>query len=337
MAATLKDVADLAGVSVKTVSNVVNGYQFVTPSTRVRVQQAIETLGYRPNLGARNLRGGRTGLIAFAVPELGIPYFAELAGLVIKAAERYGWTVLIEQTEGRADREGTIARGIRPHLVDGAIVSALTLDPAAAEAAGRSLPLVLLGERVQGAPVDHVAIDNVAAARAATEHLIGRGRHRIAAIGDQPDQSTGTAALRRTGYLAALRDAGLPDRVVPAAQYHPDEGRAAMARLLTEPRPPDAVFCFNDLLAIGALRAAHDRGLRVPEDVAVVGFDDIEEGAYATPSLTTVAPDKAAIADRAVTLIRERLDADTPSAPRSVVVPHQIRVRESTIGPAASA
>jgi DNA-binding LacI/PurR family transcriptional regulator len=110
-----------------------------------------------------------------------------------------------------------------------------------------------------------------------------------------------------------------------------------MARLLSEPRPPDAVFCFNDLLAIGALRAAHDRGLRVPEDVAVVGFDDIEEGAYATPSLTTVAPDKATIADRAVTLIGERLDADPPPAPRSVVVPHEIRIRESTIGSGPSA
>lgn len=335
MAARLKDVADRAGVSIKTVSNVVNGYSFVTEGIRVRVQQAIVDLGYRPNLGARNLRGGRTGLIALAVPELAIPYFAELATLIINAAAAHRWTVLIDQTEGRRDREAEIAAGIRSGLIDGAIVSALNLDAADLEAPSRSLPLVLLGEKIPGKGVDHVGIDNVLAARDATRHLVTIGRRRIAAIGDQPGQSTGTASLRLAGYRQALAESGLaahPDYLVPALSYHRNEGANAMAHLLRLDEPPDAVFCFNDLLAIGALRTALELGLRVPQDIAIIGFDDIEEGGYATPSLSTIAPDKASIAEHSVELLRRRMDAEDVPTSLDRIVGHRLVVRESTVG-----
>ena len=331
MAATLKDVALLAGVSVKTVSNVVNGYAFVKAENRRRVEEALATTGYRPNLGARNLRRGRTGFIALLLPELSVPYFAELAGLVITAAQREDWNVLIEQTQGLAERERSSLAALGPHLIDGAIVSPEALDSQDLTELSTGVPLVLLGEHNVDVAIDHVAIDNVLAAQTAVSHLIEIGRRRIASIGQNPRR--GTAAQRLAGYRTALAAAGLPilaEYVVPAMNYHRRDGAEAMAHLLDLPSPPDAVFCFNDLLAIGALRAAAERGVRVPEDVAIVGFDNTEESAYSLPSLTTIAPDKSAIAQTAVDLIRRRAKAEEDFAPQDVQTPFSLQIREST-------
>ncbi|MFI9815661.1 LacI family DNA-binding transcriptional regulator [Saccharothrix variisporea] len=327
--ATLKDVAELAGVSVKTVSNVVNGHAFVKPENRRRVEEALAATGYRPNLGARNLRRGRTGFLALVLPELGIPYFSELAGLVLRAAQAHEWNVLIEQTLGTREGERVALASLGTHLVDGAVVSPEALLEG--DFAELSLPVVMLGEHTVDLPIDRVGIDNVGAAEEAVRHLVSSGRRRIAAIGAHP--ARGTAALRLRGYRAALAAAGLPfdeSLVATAMHYHRAEGAAAMESLLALPEPPDAVFCFNDLLAVGALRAAADHGLRVPEDLAVVGFDNTEEGAYHRPSLTTVAPDKAAIADAAVTLLRRRVeDPDRPH--EQVQTPFTLEIRESTV------
>ncbi|MEV0273486.1 LacI family DNA-binding transcriptional regulator [Hamadaea sp. NPDC050747] len=331
MVATLKDVAARAGVSVKTVSNVVNGYSFVTEDNRRRVQEAIDLLGYVPNIGARNLRKGRTGFLTLAVPELANPYFAELCGLVMNAAAEHDWTVLIEQTGGERDRELTVINAAHRSLVDAIILSPIGLRPTDLAEAAPGTPLVLLGERALSAPVHHVAIDNVAAARAATRHLLDLGHRRIAALGDQPGPH-GTAALRLRGYESALRSAGItpdPALIVPAAAYSRAEGTVAMRHLLDLADPPDAVFCFNDMLAIGALSAVRDRGLRVPEDVAVVGFDGVDEGNYSAPRLTTIAPDKAAIAEAAVGLVRAALQ-DGSGQPQDVVTPFTLVAREST-------
>jgi len=332
--ARLKDVALRAGVSVKTVSNVVNGYVHVTPETRVRVQQAIDELDYRPNLSARSLRVGRTGIIALATPRLDEPYFAELGGAIVSVADRHGCTVLIEQTEGRRDKEQLAVRGIRPELIDGLILSPLALGQEDLAGLHVSHPVVLLGERVFDGPFDHVAIDNVAAARTATEHLLGLGRTRIAAIGAQRVDMGHTGQLRCQGYEQALRAAGLTaegDMVGYVESYHRADGAQAMRELLAVTPGPDAVFCFNDLLALGAIRALHDLGLRVPEDVAVVGFDDIDEGRFSTPRLTTVAPDKEQIAEQAVGALLRRLGgADEP--PHEVSIDYRLVVRESTVG-----
>src|ERR671921_1097056 len=184
--ASLKHVAERAGVSVKTVSNVVNGYLHVTDATRTRVQRAIDELNYRPNLAARQLRQGRSDVIALALPALDLPYFAELARSVIKCAEEKGWTVLIDQTDGLAEREQLVLDGIRGRLIDGLILSPIALGVEELERRRDTVPLVLLGERVYDGPVDHVSIDNVAAARVATDHLIDLGHRRIAAVGVQP-------------------------------------------------------------------------------------------------------------------------------------------------------
>ncbi|WP_367128554.1 LacI family DNA-binding transcriptional regulator [Saccharothrix sp. HUAS TT1] len=330
--ATLKDVAALAGVSVKTVSNVVNGHAFVKAENRRRVEEALIATGYRPNLGARNLRRGRTGFLALVLPELGIPYFAELAGLVLRAAQEHEWNVLIEQTLGTRQGERATLASLGAHLIDGAIVSPEALLEGDFAALAPGIPVVMLGEHTVDLPIDRVGIDNVRAAEEAVRHLVGLGRTRIAAIGAHPYRDT--AAQRLRGYRSALAAAGLPVRdelVATALNYHRGDGATAMARLLALPEPPDAVFCFNDLLAVGALRTAAEHGRRVPEDVAVVGFDNNEEGAFGRPSLTTVAPDKVAIAEAAVDLLRKRVE-DTALTPEEVRTPFRLVVRESTGG-----
>lgn len=336
MSASLRDVAARAGVSVKTVSNVVNGYAHVRESTRTRVQAALDELNYQPNMSARHLRKGRSGLIAVALPELDLPYFAELARCVIKAAEQRGWTVLIDQTDGLPERESVVLAGIRGQLIDGLIFSPLAST--AEQIADRTddKPMVLLGERFRPGSADHVAIDNVAAARAVTEHLISLGRSRIAAIGDQHKPSTGSAQLRREGYADALRVADMPVRaelITPAPAWHRHEGAAAMATLLdASGPPPDAVFCFNDMLALGAIRTLLSRGFRVPEDVAVAGFDDVEDGRYSTPTLTTIAPDKAELAELAVSILADRIDGDRETPPQDRRTSYRLICRESTTG-----
>jgi DNA-binding LacI/PurR family transcriptional regulator len=339
MAIRLRDVAAQAGVSVKTVSNVVNGYVHVAPETRARVQAVIDETGYRPNMTARNLRSGRTGVIALAVPELDNPYFAELTRFVVEEAEKHGWTVLVDQTDGLVDRERAVATGFRHQLIDGLILSPAALG--GDDLAGRGaddLPLVLIGEKLGAGPHDHVGIDNVAAARAATTHLLELGRRRVAAIGHQPDSSehSGVAHLRRRGWEAAHEAAGLPIEeglLGEVPSFRPEHGAAAIVRLLDHEPRADAAFCFNDTLAIGVLRALADRGIRVPEDVAVIGLDDVVEGRFVVPRLSTVAPDKRGIARIAVDLLAARLGArGAQRAPRDVRVGFELVARESTLG-----
>ncbi|NUT94708.1 MAG: substrate-binding domain-containing protein, partial [Saccharothrix sp.] len=266
--------------------------------------------------------------LALVVPELAVPYFADLAGLVLRAARAHGWNVLIQQTLGTRDGERDALAGLGPHVVDGAVISPEALRGADFDAV--AVPLVVLGEHPVDLPLDHVGIDNVEAARTAVRHLLGLGRRRVAAIGAHPDRAT--AAQRLRGYREALAEAGLPDGgVATVERYHRRDGAAAMAALLDSSTPPDAVFCFNDLLAAGALRAAADRGARVPADVAVVGFDNDDEGAYGSPSLTTIAPDKAGIARAAVELLRARVEGGDPP-PRRVRTPFTLEIRESTVG-----
>jgi len=337
LGASIKDVAQRAGVSLKTVSNVINDFPFVSAATRAKVQVALDELDYRPNLSARSLRGGRTGVVALAVPEISAPYFAELAAQFVQQAKGHGWTVLIDETQGAKENERVVLDGIKSHLVDGLIVSPLALTAREIGLRRDRTPLVLLGERLAHAPVDHVSVDNVAGAQAATDHLIALGRQRIAAIGSQPHISGGTAALRLRGYRSALRAARIrydATLVVPAKSYHRADGYAAMNALLDLPRPPDAVFCFNDLLAIGALRSLHERGLQVPGQVAVIGFDGIEEGDFHTPTLSTIRPDKAEIARLALALLEQRITDGQTASPREGFAPFDLLVRQST-GPAA--
>ena len=336
MPATLRDVAERAQVSIRTVSNVVSGYAHVSERMRKRVLEVIDELDYRPNPVARTLRTGRTGMLAFVVPEIDVPYFSALARDVINAAAAFGYRVMIDQTGHDHDRERELLTGNdRTMLFDGILFSPLVTKAELLEMdSPNRMPLVLLGEHDFDGRYDHVAIDNVRAARDAVQHLLDRGRTRIAAIGTQPLEEYATPQQRTAGYESALRDAGLepePHYTRSAAHYSRADGYTAAAELLALDPRPDAIFCFSDLLAMGAMRAVFDAGLSVPEDVAIVGVDDIEEGRFARPSLSTVSLDTAFIAEQAIARVTSRIE--TPDLkPEQIVAPHALRIRESTGG-----
>ncbi|MGI8417345.1 MAG: LacI family DNA-binding transcriptional regulator [Nakamurella sp.] len=332
MAPTIKDVALEAGVSVKTVSNVVNNYIHVSPRMRQVVTSAIEKLGYRPNISARNLRRGRTGLIALALPSLANPYFAELAQSVVETADRADLTVLVDCTDGSVERERTVVEGLGIQLVDGIILCphALTADDLRACEGGP--PLVLLSE-MQPLVADSIAIDSTSAARAATDHLVSTARRRIAVVGFAARQHGPVIAQRRLqGYRAGIRAAGLRyDSTIVALL--PDDSVSlvmpAVQALLAEHPDIDAIFCYNDKIALAVLRALLSAGIAVPQRVAVIGIDDVEASRLSSPSLSTIGPDTSGIAGEAVTLLQARIDGDD-SPVRQVVAGFRLLAREST-------
>jgi len=332
VAVTLHDVARLAGVSIKTVSNVINDYPYLRPATRQKVEDAIAQLGYIPNLTARNLRSGRTGAIALALPDLGLAYFAELAAQVIHEAEAAGVAVLVEQTGADRDRELELLRGPRRKLTDGLIFSPLGMSHEDVSALEVDYPLVLLGERIFDGPTDHITMRNVEAARAATEHLLASGHRRIAVIGAHRGELLGSAALRMQGYREALEAAGIPyddDIVGYTTLWHRANGADSMRELLDRGARFDAVFGLNDTLALGAMRVLQEAGLDVPDDVAVIGFDGLDEAKYSIPSLTTVDPGREWIARTAVATLLERISGIPDPTPRTLLADFRILDRES--------
>ncbi|UOE44247.1 LacI family DNA-binding transcriptional regulator [Agromyces larvae] len=340
MAATLHDVARLAGVSIKTVSNVINDYPHVRAETRERVEHAIVELGYTPNLTARNLRSGRTGAIALAIPDLSLSYFAELAAAVIAAAEDAGAVVLVEQTDGDRDREIELLKSPRLKLTDGLIFSPLGMSQEDVAFLDVPYPLVVLGERIFDGPADHVTMRNVEAARAATEYLIAGGRRRIAVVGAHEGELVGSAALRMQGYREALDAAGIPfdpEIIGYTTLWHRSNGATTMRALLDRGAEFDAVFGFNDTLALGAMRVLQESGRRVPDDVAVIGYDDLDEAQYSIPSLTTVHPGQDWIARTAVASLLERIAGNgEASPPRLMLADYRIVERESAPPAAAT-
>lgn len=329
--ATLRDVAELAGVSIRTVSYAVTDPDRVGAETLSKVRAAIAELRYTPNEVARGLRSGRSGLVGLIVPNVEAPYFAEIARELIAELSTHGMTLVIDQTDGDLARERELLSTSRAAAFDGLIISplGLTADDIAQRPTDR--PVVLLGERIVGSTGDHVAVSNVQAAYDATAFLVSRGYRSIAAIGRQDRPRSHTTALRLAGFERALAEAGL-EPVAPGLtvdDFTRPDGLRAMELLLDGPEPPDAVFCFNDLLALGALRAAFVRGVAVPDDLGILGFDDIEDGRFCTPSLSTVRPDKKQLAALTVKLLLERLDgADGPW--ESKLVAHTLEAREST-------
>lgn len=333
MAVTMRDVAQYAGVSTRTVSNVVNDYHYVSADMRTKVQAALDELDYKPNLMARGLKQGRTGIITLLLPQIAVPYFGEIAHEVVEQATRLGCTVMIDETGGRADRELAVLDEVaRSGWVDGVLLSSQGLRGAALANLPVNIPLVLLGERTAKTRHDHVGIDNVSAAQEATRHLIDAGCRRIAAIGGRPSIADATSRLRHKGYRAALADAGrsVDDCLyIRTATYTRSDGAPAVKALLQLPEPPDGLFCFSDELAVGALRELHEQGVRAPQEMKVVGFDDIDESRFSIPTLTSIRPDKAEIAGSALAMLLDRVNGST-IRPRDIRVPHELMIRESS-------
>ncbi|MFI7400518.1 LacI family DNA-binding transcriptional regulator [Streptomyces sp. NPDC049541] len=331
---TIQDVAKAAGVSPMTVSNVINDHPNVRAATREKVLEAMARLDYRVNVAARNLRKGRTGTIGLAVPEVNTAYHGLLAATVIAAAERRGLRVSIEQTASRENELDALSLS-RNRLYDGLILSAAGMRQGDADRLRVDHPVVILGDRIFGGPVDHVAMPDFDASRAATRHLIERGCRRIAFVCGAVEE-VDTSSLRIAGYRKALEDAGLP--ADPALVQQVDrlsmrEGAERAREMARSGLDFDGVFCVTDSLAMGVLRGLADVGCRVPDQVKVIGFDNVPQSDFCIPSLSSVDPDHDRMAERAVDLLIRRIEQTDPPVPQQdVVVGFSLVIRESTGG-----
>ncbi|RNE67260.1 LacI family DNA-binding transcriptional regulator [Cryobacterium tepidiphilum] len=330
----LQDVASRAGVSMKTVSNVVHDYPHVSEAMRHRVQRAIDELGYRPNVLGRRLATGRTGLLALAFADVSLPYFSELARIVSAAAARRGYRLLLEQTDGTLEGERAVVSSSEAGLVDGVIFQPSVMSSTEIAQHRNDVPLVLLGEGPAPVTVDHVMIDNAAAAAAATTHLLNLGRRRIGFLGHEEQRTSATSKQRLRGYQHALEEAGLTpdlDLLLPSKAVTSADAVVAVSSALDRGLHFDGLVCRDDLAAIGALRALQERGLGVPDDVAVTGWDNISMTSFTHPTLTTIAPDTLSLAETALDLLEERINGHDGMG-RHRIVDFTLLARESAPG-----
>ncbi len=332
--AGIKDVAALAGVSLKTVTNVVHERPYVKQETRDRVLAAIADLDYRPSRAGRQLQSGRSHLVTLVVPRIDEPYLSALAHALIATATRAGYRLLVDETGGHPEQEHQAASGYPGHGIDGVIISPFALRPDQLAARSRDVAMVLLGQFLPGSTADYVAIDNLASAADAVRHLALLGRRQVGYLGAEPGRSGALGAVRLEGYRRALGEQGLAEPsggVGPGGHFDRESGERAAEDVLARVPDLDALVCASDLMAIGAIRALQRLGKRVPEDVAVLGWDDIVDGQYVTPSLTTIAVDLPMLAELTLAALVRRIEGDR-SPGQTYVVPHRLVVRGSTGG-----
>lgn len=330
MTASIGDVAELAGVSAATVSRALRGLPNVAPSTRQRVLDSAEALGYVADAAAARLATGYTQTVGAAVTHLGQWFTSQVLSSVEAVVTRAGYDLLLLTVVDSADRQQLAAGKWTQGRVDGLIAVDIALDQRAQHQLARSdIPTVLVGIDSQHLP--SVGIDNVAAARGATEHLLALGHRRIGLIGHvlDPAQDFPSARLRRDGYLAALRAADVPPDpdLEAVGNFSLQGGGEAAAALLSRPDPPTAIFALSDEMAAGALHVANGRGVTVPNQLSVMGFDDHEVAAPL--GLTTVAQPVAGQGERAAELLLAELEHGA-SEPRHTQFPTRLIVRDTT-------
>lgn len=329
---TIVDVARAAGVSHSTVSRVLNGRPYIKDETRQRVLATLDRLGYVANLKARGLAGGRLGVIGLVVLDLDSSYILQVVRGVDAALADNGWDLMLCTTHRREQREASYVSRLSMGLVDGLIVLLpLHYDRYARQLAEKQFPFVLLdhaGSRL----ANSVIAQNRAGAREAVEHLAGLGHQRVAVI--TGDLAVTAGLDRLTGYRDAVKEFGLDDdpALVVTGDFLETGGYAGMRRLLDLDRPPSAVFASSDTAAFGAMRAVSERGLTVPADVSVVGFDDVPEAVISAPPLTTLRQPMREMGHRAVQLLLDTIEAPGRAVSHAEFAVELV-VRESTAPP----
>jgi LacI family transcriptional regulator len=330
-AVTIRDVARHAGVSPMTVSRVINSSPSVSADTRTRVESAIAELGYIPSRLARGLSAQRTGTLALIVPDVANPFFTLIVRGSEDVARRAGYRLLLCDTRADLELEREVIDELIAHRVEGLLIAPVSdrSREHLRRLARFGVPFVLVDRTIAGVDADTVLGDSAGGARRLVEHLISLGHRRIAMITESDTVST--ARDRRRGYDAALAGAGVdadPTLVVEAS-VDPDGGRAGMRALLELHEPPTAVFTVNNLVALGAIEAVRETGRNVPDDVALVCFDDIEYASRLHPFLTVMEQPAETFGTLGTQLLLERIDGRAPERPRTVVLPAEFVVRRS--------
>ena len=331
--ATIQDVAAQAGVSVATVSRVMNGSPRVSPAAQARVLDAIDRLDYHPNLLGRNLRRTETRMVLVVLPTIANPFYAGIVQGIEETAHREGYNVLLCNTASDPERERLYLNMLSQRLADGAILLAPELGVQELERLCRSHPLVQCCEYLEGAAVSHVTIDNRAAARDAVRHLVSLGHTRIGLVMFEPCYVSQFARIY--GYQDGMAEAGISyqQNYFAEGDFGFESGRAGGEQLLRLPGGvrPTAIFAGSDLMAMGVVQAAREAGLSVPKGLAVVGFDDIDVATMGEPQLTTVAQPQHDLGRVSMEVLLRQLRGES-TVPEDIDLPHELRIRDSTAG-----
>jgi DNA-binding LacI/PurR family transcriptional regulator len=328
---TISDVARRARVTTATVSNVITQRVPVSEKTRARVLEAIEELGYRPNLVARGLSQGKTKTLALVVPTLSNPFFAEVVEEVERVADQHDYQLLLSMTHNSLEEGKRHLERMASRWVDGFIImgmAASITDIQILKDGGKEVVLSVWNQDQSTQNLPIIDIDFRLAGELATRHLLDCGHRRIAAILEEPVQLT-----RRKGFEAALVEAGLsaPSEYIRQGNSSFESGYQGALKLLALPTPPTGIFAGNDWMALGAIEAIVSQGLSVPHDIAVVGVDDISQAAHAHPPLTTISIPKREMARAATELLLRYVQArDVPEEPLKILVSPHLKVRQST-------
>lgn len=341
---TISDVAKRAGVSAMTVSRVLNGTGHASAQTRARVEAAVEELGYVPNALARQLRSKRTKTIALVVSDISNPYFTTIARGVEDFFVSHGYSVMYCNTDEDAAEEEQYLLMLIQRQVDGVLlVPARSSGDSFRLLASHRTPVVVIDRRVTTRTVDSVRCDSEAGAHSLVEHLVQLGHRRIAVLTGSP--SISTSMDRVTGARRALEEAGLelPDSMVHYGSFNygksnQADGHRMAIDMLNGPEPlPTAVFCANNFIAFGAIRALREAGYRVPDDMSVVAFDDLPEEWVSEPFLTVARQPAYEIGHRAASLLMDHIKGDQAPSGASVILPFELVIRRSSAPPNAAA
>jgi len=327
---TIKDVAKQAGVSISTVSHVINETRFVSEELIERVQTAMAELQYQPNTLARGLRKGDTHTLGLIVPDNSNPFFAKIAHTIEDLGFKNGYSVILCNSHGDLDREATYLKLLNSKQVDGIIFISAGGDPEhLEELINRNIPVVVTDRDVDVNPVDVVLVDSEAGGYQATRHLLDLGHTKIACVTGPTELNP--SAARFYGYKNALRAAGIPidQQYVINGDFQVEGGERAIAELFSLESPPSAVFLCNDMMAFGAFRALRKMDLLVPGDVSIIGYDDIEFSSIITPALTTVAQPLFEIAQTAVEMLINRIHQGEDIVTKRIILSPKLVLRDS--------
>jgi LacI family transcriptional regulator len=327
---SIASVAAAAGVSPTTVSHALSGKRAVSADTRKRILEAIEKQNYRPNMVAKSLRSQKTQSVALLLVDIANPYYPAVARAVHDVLATEGYVSFIGNTDGDAETERRLLEEMVARGVDGVVMQPMALSAAQVrDVVGPAMPLVITTDEAGDVPADCVLTDDTRGLTEAVNYLVQKDVHELGFIVGPPGAATGP--LRLAAFRAAVAAAGLkvPERWIEYGPFTRDGGAAAAARLLGRADRPRAILCGNDLIAIGAVEAARKAGLRVPEDVAIVGFDDIETADLVTPRLTTIVNPASAVGEACARTILWRVE-NGPDVPyERIILPTHLVIRQS--------
>lgn len=328
--ATIQDVAKMAGVSAATVSRVLNNSPSVVRETREAVLDAIKNLNYQPNLLGRNLRRMEARMVLVLLPNISNPFYSRIVKGIEDVGHKNGYNVMLCNTDSDREREKVYIELLKNRLSDGVIFMAPEMGKDELSEIGRNFPVVQCCEYKEGAGVSHVSIDNLAAAKKAVSHLIGLGHKRIGMI--SCNNRFVSTIQREAGYKKALEDAGIKfdPLLIKYGDYGFKSGLRAAKQFISMPDRPSALFAISDIMAIGAIKELKENGLKVPDDTAVVGFDNISLASMYDPMLTTISQPKYDLGCMAMELLLKQTQGELKE-PQDIFLEHELIIRESTV------